>query len=380
MVNSPYGAYEIVEEWVSPGDLDFMRIEANITLALDAEKIGLGAYTPLRGFMSEGEFISVVKRMRLLNDLPWTIPIIFPPRRLPRDLKVGDEVLITHGGEPVALLNVEDIFKLDKGDLASSVYGTKDPGHPNVAEILHEFGEVSLGGRVRLVGRVQHSLSIHELTPRLVREELSRRGFGTVTCFQCRNPPHRGHEYMQRIALELTDGLVIHPVLGKLKVGDYRPEIIFYTYDYFIKNYYPVGRVLLTPLLISMRYAGPRAAVFLAIIRRNYGCTHMIVGRDIAGVNNYYNPYAAHELLSGLKEELGMEFLFFTEAFYCRRCGQVVTERSCGHDGERISISQTAIRKHLTSGYGVADEVMRHDVLERMLELGKELGGLFVEQ
>ena len=304
----PYGgrlvARELSEAARSNRDAelrDLVTITPSIDQLYDAEKIAIGAYSPLEGFMDSETVRSVTTTGRLLNGLPWSIPIHFP---VPTDaqgvasVRPGDEVGLLDGQRRlIAVLHVEESFPLDRKALALATYGTDDPKHPNVADLL-AGGDTAWAGRVDLVHRLLSPWERPEPTPQETRAEFARRGWGRVAAYQCRNPPHTAHEYIQRLTLERedVDGLLIHPVVGRLKKGDYRPEVILDAYDALVRNYYPADRVMMAPLTITMRYGGPKAALFLAIVRRNYGCGVYIVGRDQAGVGKYYEPYACHRI------------------------------------------------------------------------------------
>jgi len=311
----------------------------------DTEKIGIGAYSPLEGFMNEETFSSVISEGRLPNGLPWTIPIILAPgneRAKPAlEVREGDDLALLDWQEsPFAILHVGQKFSFSKELLASSVYGTRDAKHPNVSDILEKYGSTALGGKISLIRRLRLPGGRAEPTPRETRRLFRDRGWRNVVAYQCRNPPHTAHEYLQRCALENADidGLFIHPVVGRLKRGDYRPEIILEAYEAAVERYYPKKRVLLSPLYISMRYAGPKAALFLAIVRKNYGATHYIVGRDQAGVGNYYEPSACHRIFDD-------------------------NDNTCPHPSEsRLSVSQTKLRGLLSEGKELPSEIIRPEV------------------
>jgi len=336
----------------------------------DADKIGVGAYSPLEGFMGVDEYLSVLERNTLGSGLPWTIPIILTPNsktdsRVVSEARPSDTIVLRGlNDEPFALLELEEKFGFDKSYYAEKVYGTKDTAHPNVAD-LAEFGEVALAGRVRLIRRLNVPSMKFEFTPEETRERFKRMGWRSVAGYQARNPPHTAHEYIQRVTLERedVDAIFIQPVVGKLKRGDYKPEVIMKAYEVFVKNYYPENRVLLGSLSIAMRYAGPKASLFLAIVRRNYGCSHFIVGRDQAGVGNYYDPYACHRIFD--EYDVGVIPLRYQETFYCRICGWMASSKVCPHPEEyHESTSQTRIRKLLTEGKPLPTEILRPEVAE----------------
>lgn len=333
----------------------------------DAEKVGIGAYSPLEGFSGRGEFETITSKTTLENGLPWSMPIVLAPSgdgaRTVQSLSVGETVILNdHTGRPLALMEVEDKYSLPKAVFAESVYGTKDAAHPNVAEIS-SMGETALGGKIELLRRLQTPFSAYELTPEQSRAAFREKGWSNVAAYQARNPPHLAHEYIQRVTLERddVDGIFIHPVVGKLKQGDYRPEVIMEAYNVFVSGYYRTECVLLGSLSISMRYAGPKAVLFYAIVRRNYGCSHYIVGRDQAGVGSYYDPYAGHRIFDEF--DVGVTPIKYNETFYCSQCKGMTSVKVCPHPASsRVNTSQTRIRKILAEGGEIPHEIIRPEV------------------
>ncbi len=334
----------------------------------DAEKIGLGAYSPLTGFMGSEVVEAVRAHGTLPGGLPFPIPIVYAPPAGPdletlRALKPGDEVGLLDGQDRLfALLRLEERFPLDRAAIAQSAFGTTDPRHPNVADLL-AWGEEAYAGPIELLERLDHAAGSLELSPRETREEFARRGWSTVAAYQCRNPPHTAHEYLQRLTLEReeVDGLFIQPVVGRLKKGDYRPDVILAAYRELIRAYYPANRVFLSSLSVTMRYAGPKAALFYAIVRKNFGCSHYIVGRDQAGVGSYYDPYACHRIFD--RFDIGVTPLRYEETFFCHRCGWMATPKTCAHDAaERVATSQTRIRQALANREPLPTEIIRPEV------------------
>jgi len=334
----------------------------------DTEKIGIGAYSPLEGFMDSATLDSVLRTGRLPSGLPWTMPVLLP---IPSDtdaktlarLQAGEEVALLDAGRRfIGLLHVDERFRYDKKILAQSVYGTNDPAHPNVQDLL-AAGEETLAGTVDLVNRLTLPTERSELTPAESRALFAQKRWKNVAAYQCRNPPHTAHEYIQRVTLERedVDGIFIHPVVGRLKKGDYRPEVILQAYEALVAHYYPADRVVLSPLTISMRYAGPKAALFLAIVRKNYGCGLYIVGRDQAGVGRFYAPTAAHRIFD--EYDIGVTPLRYEESFFCRTCGWMASGKTCAHPpSDRIDTSQTRIRKGLSEGGELPVELLRPEV------------------
>lgn len=336
------------------------RIEVDWTTILDAEKIAVGAFSPLEGFMCREDYTSVIYKERLANEVVWTIPIILCPSgkentNIIRELREGDDLVLWHNGKPFALMHLEEKFGYNKKEMAIQVYGTTDRSHPNVSDI-YNLGEIALGGTIDLLHRVSQ-----EPTPLETRETFKKQHWKTIAGYQTRNPPHMVHEYLQRNVMEKVDGLLIHPVIGKLKSDDFPPEAIVESYIFLIDNYYPKNRVYFNTLSIGMRYAGPKAAIFLALIRKNYGCTHFVIGRDMAGIGGLYEPYGAHEMFD--ESDLGIEPIKFKEAFYCKRCDLLVTTRTCGHgDEDRVSMSMTKLRETIKQKVMPSEKTMRPEI------------------
>lgn len=349
---------------------DLLRLVPFIDQVYDAEKIGIGAYSPLEGFQDQATLDSVLRAGTLPNGLPWTMPIVLTPtgsasEAVVRAARPGDEIGLTDSsGQVFALLHLETKFPFPRSDVARSVYGTTDPKHPNVADLL-ATGETALSGRIDLLRRLNLPTGPNELTPAETRAEFVRRGWKNVAGYQTRNVPHTAHEYLQRCTLERDDidGLFVHPVLGRLKKGDYRPEIILEAYQALVRNYYPANRVLLASLSITMRYGGPKATLFLAIVRKNYGCGSYIVGRDQAGVGSYYDPYACQRIFD--EHPIGVQVLKYAETFFCRVCGSMATARTCAHSpDQRLNTSQTFLREALAKGEPLPSEIIRPEVAQ----------------
>lgn len=334
----------------------------------DAEKIGIGAYSPLKGFSGAGEFESITVKTALENGLPWSMPIVLAPAgrenaSTVEKLSTGETALLEDfTGKPLALLDVEEKFVLEKEQFAKRVYGTSDAKHPNVKEI-QEMGPVAIAGGIRLLRRLDSPFSRFELTPRESREHFSRMGWENVAAYQARNPPHLAHEYIQRVTLERddVDAIFIQPVVGKLKRGDYRPEVIMEAYEAFVSKYYRKESILLASLSISMRYAGPKAVLFYAIVRRNYGCSMYIIGRDQAGVGDYYDPYAGHRIFDEF--DTGVQPIRYRETYYCSVCRGMTSGKVCPHpESARVNTSQTKIRRILAEGGEIPHEIIRPEV------------------
>jgi sulfate adenylyltransferase len=332
----------------------------------DAEKIAIGAFSPLTGFMTLEQVKSVVDEFRLPSGEVWSMPILCPvPDEFVDKVKSAKEVALTdQHGQPIATVQVRDVFRPDKRWLVKGVFGTDDEKHPGVAKVLGE-PDWYLGGEVTLLQPPENPYRQWERTPSQTRAYFERMGWQTVVGFQTRNAPHRAHEYLQRCALEFCDGLLIQPIMGTKKGDDFPTEAIMTAYEVLVRQFYPADRVLLSGITTWMRYGGPREAVFHALFRKNYGCTHFIVGRDHAGVGNFYDPYAAHRIFDELPD-LGITILKVTAAFYCERCGCLATEKTCGHPEARRNISMTALRTMLRNGEMPPSELIRPEIAETL--------------
>lgn len=335
-------------------------------LAKEVQNIAYGVFSPLEGFLTKKDYVSVLNKGRLSNDIPWTIPIVLD---VSPDSKVkeGNDVVLSDDGRPIAIMHIEDICRYDREELAQKVFGTTDLGHPGVAKV-YSMKEFLLGGKIDLIDEAKIPFAEYYLKPQATRLLFEEKGWTTVVAFQTRNIPHVGHEYLQKTALTLTDGLFINPVIGKKKQGDFKDELILKTYQALINNYYPRDRVVMSILPMEMRYAGPREAIHHAIIRKNFGCTHFIVGRDHAGVGNYYPPYAAQEVFKEFPD-LGITPIFFKSFFYCKKCLSVVSEKTCPHGNQdHVEFSGTKIREILLRKEVPPKEMMRPEVSKIILD------------
>jgi len=345
---------------------DLLNIEIGKELARDIENIAMGLFSPLEGFLNRRDLNSVVNEKRLANGIPWTIPILLDvDRELLQGVDEGDNVVLSCR-EFRALLSLEEVYSYDKNWLAQGIYGTLDDAHPGVARI-YRMKDVLVGGKIQLLQGLENPFEECRLTPRETRALFDTRGWGSVVGFQTRNVPHLGHEYLQKTALSHVDGLFINPVIGRKKVGDFKDEVILKSYEALIDNYYPRERVVLGIFQTEMRYAGPREAIFHAIVRKNFGCTHFIVGRDHAGVANYYPPYAAQEIFKEFPD-LGITPLFFKSFFYCSKCLSVANEKTCPHVGARVEFSGTHLRKSLINGEDLPCPMIRAEVAKIISE------------
>lgn len=336
--------------------------------ASEVEMLGIGAYWPLTGFMTSDDYRSVLEKMRLQSGEVFPLPVTLRvSREEARGLKAGEPAaLLVPDGTPVAELRVAEVYEASKEREAELAYGTTEEAHPGVAR-LYAQGEVLVGGEVLLMQPVPHDdFPEHRLTPLQARALFAERGWKTVVGFQTRNPIHRAHEYLQKCALEMVDGLFIHPIVGETKGDDVPAAVRMSCYLKLIENYFPQERVILGVNPASMRYAGPREAVLHALVRRNYGCTHFIVGRDHAGVGNYYGTFDAHRIFDSFSvEELGITPIFFDHAFYCTRCGNMATAKTCPHPaGDRVFLSGTKVREMLQQGSPLPPEFTRLEISE----------------
>ncbi len=349
---------------------ELIKININIFKSIDIEDIAYGAFSPLEGFMTQEDYTSVLDIMRLSNDLPWTIPIVLDVDRSEiAGLREGDDIALVNNGVVLAIMKIEEIYKWDKKEYALKVYKTTDIEHPGVKRVM-SMKELLVGGPIDVLNTLENPFENYTLWPLETRVLFRERGWKTIVAFQTRNVPHRGHEFVQKSALTFTDGLLVHPLMGWKKPGDYKDIVILEAYKALIKHYFPRDVVVLAALRMNMNYAGPREAVHHAIVRKNFGATHFIVGRDHAGVGDYYGPYEAWEIFREFPD-LGITPLFIREAYYCRKCGGMVTEKTCPHGEEyRIKISGTRIRRMLREGKIPPPEMMRPEVAQVVLSFG----------
>jgi sulfate adenylyltransferase len=339
--------------------------------AADLEMLAVGAMSPLNGFMLEKDYRSVLEEMRLASGLVWSMPITLS--LTDDDVKrIGgaDVVTLTIGDEPVALLEMEQVYRRDRNEEAASVFQTTDSTHPGV-RALEEAGDYLAGGALRVLRLPRHgTFPEHRMTPRETRKVFTERGWRRVVGFQTRNPVHRAHEYLQKCALEVVDGLLLHPLVGETKEDDVPADVRMRCYQVLLDEYYPRDRVLLSVFPAAMRYAGPKEAIFHAIVRKNYGCTHFIVGRDHAGVGDYYGSFDAHRIFERFDpDELGIIPLFFDHAFWCYRCEGMATVKICPHgDEDRLTLSGTRVREMLRAGERPPIEFTRPEVADILIE------------
>ncbi|MFX0014096.1 MAG: sulfate adenylyltransferase [Promethearchaeota archaeon] len=347
---------------------EFEQIAIDLETYIEIENIAIGTFSPLEGYMTKQEFESVLKTSRLTTGLAWTIPITFDMNETQATkIEKDNQVVLTYQGEPVALFDLEDKFQPNKKKWVQAVFGTTDQKHPGVNRIFSKE-TTFLGGTIDLLKRPEVPFPQYHLTPKESRVLFRAKGWKTVVGFQTRNAPHIGHEYVQKAALTFVDGLFINPVIGKKKQGDFKDDVILKSYQELIDNYYLKQRAVLVTLLTEMRYAGPKEAILHAIMRKNYGCTHFIVGRDHAGVGDYYPPFAAQDIFDDFPD-LDIVPLFFRSFSHCTKCGSVVNEKICPHPPEyHINFSGTKIRESLIKGKRPPKEQMRPEVADVILK------------
>lgn len=348
------------------------EFEINTNLSEDILNIANGVFSPLEGFLCNNDLENVITEKRLADDTPWTIPILLDFNKDDlKEIKEGDSILLTNKENGLrALLDINEIYTYNKKMLAQEIYLTQETSHPGVANV-YNMKQLLIGGKISLLASKTRKFDEYNLTPKETRFLFKEKGWQEIVAFQTRNPPHIGHEYVQKTALTFVDGLFINPIIGKKKSGDFKDEVILSSYDTLMKHYYLKDRAVMSILRTSMKYAGPREAIHHAIMRKNFGCTHFIVGRDHAGVGDYYGPYDAHDIFSEFPD-LRIIPVFFRSFSRCTKCGGVVNDKICPHDQKyHINFSGKKIRELLRNGEIPPEDMMRKEVAETILKFDK---------
>lgn len=345
------------------------KLKINDDSWLEAGNLERGIFSPLKGFLNQANYLSVVQKMRLENGMVWTLPVTLevPEEEVDQVKNHKEVVLINESGEEVGSLLVEDLYRVNYDNDIKAVFGTTDLSHPGVKKEI-ERSPFRVGGQVKIHKFFPVPFPDYDYDPEEMRKMKTEKGWNTMVGFQTRNPPHRAHEYLQRIGMEVSDGLLLQPIVGWKKQGDFTPKAVVSAYRIMAEQFYPKERVVLATLTVAMRYAGPREAVFHALIRKNFGCTHFIVGRDHAGVGGFYGKYEAQELCSKF-DDLGITILKLCGPYHCEVCGGIVTEKTCQHSETSNEVSGTKMRELLKSGQRPPEVSMRVEISDCLIKL-----------
>jgi sulfate adenylyltransferase len=364
---SPHGGVLVDRTGERPGDLDTLEV---VTLTgrevSDLDMLASGALSPLEGFLGRTDYDGVVESMHLAGGLPWALPVCLAVERGP----TGDRVaLADETGRKLAVLEVGEVYDYDKEREAENCFRTTDDAHPGVARLYAQKPRY-LSGRVTVFERPEPAFPELARDPAETRAAFAERGWKRVVGFQTRNPIHRAHEYLTKVALETVDGLLVHPLVGDTKGDDVPADVRVSCYRVLLDGYYPEDRVLLSAFPAAMRYAGPREAIWHAICRKNYGCSHFIVGRDHAGVGDYYGTYDAQLIFDDFEpHELDIEPMFFEHSFFCRACGTMASAKTCPHGGDdHVFLSGTKVRQMLSEGEVPPEQFTRREVAEALIQ------------
>ena len=368
MINAHGG--KLVNRVTSTDSSGLFSIDISADLANDVENIADGIFSPLEGFLNQQNFESVISKGKLANDIAWTIPIVLDvDEETSKKIKESGDVLLKNPeGTGIAILHVEEVYSFDKKNTTSGVYGTNDESHPGVAK-TYSMKDFLVGGKIDYIQKPNESeIRKYRMTPVETREAFEKAGWEKIVAFQTRNPPHVAHEILQKTAITTRDGVFVNPLIGKKKSGDFKDEVIIKAYETMIENYYPENRCRLATLHTEMKYAGPKEAIHHAIMRQNYGCTHIIIGRDHAGVGNFYDPFAAQKIFEEYPE-LDISPIFFPAFFYCRKCLTFTNPKVCPHDAEsREQISGTKLRSMIQEGKAPSEFILRPEVAKVIID------------
>lgn len=363
------------QDWIQKAP-SLSRITLNDRELSDLDMIACGALSPLTGFMRSKDYHAVLNDMHLANGLPWSLPITLSVTKANAEkYKEGEDLALYDSQDNlIAVLHLKEKFEYNQKEEAEKVYKTTEETHPGVAA-LYAQGEIYLGGPVSVINRVKYADFVkYRKDPAQLRKIFHDKGWKRVVGFQTRNPIHRAHEYLQKCALETVDGLLIHPLVGATKADDIPASVRMQCYEALLENYYPADRVQISVFPAAMRYAGPREAIFHAIVRKNYGCTHFIVGRDHAGVGNYYGTYDAQYIFDEFEvEELKIQPMFFEHSFFCKKCEGMGSSKTCPHGKEdHVFLSGTKVREMLAKGIEPPHEFTRHEVAQILINTMKK--------
>jgi len=376
---APHGG-ELINRLVAEERKSALEQEANNLYSIqignrfvsDCEMIAVGGFSPLTGFMTKAEVDSVVEEMKLPNGLVWGLPVVLPAKEEDfGQINVGDSIALKDAEDRlIAIMQVSEKFDVDLENYCQKVYKTTDAAHPGV-NVIQEAGSSFLAGDIELINRpVRENIDTkYFLDPAQTRAEFEERGWNTVVAFQTRNPIHRAHEYLLKCALEPVGGLLVHPLVGETKSDDIPADVRMRCYEVLMDNYFNLEKTMISVLPAAMRYAGPREAIHHMIVRKNYGCTHLIIGRDHAGVGDYYGTYEAQELVDSVADDLGIVPIKFEHSFYCNKCENMGSSKTCPHPAEdHVFLSGTKVRAMLQEGQRPPKEFSRPEVADILIE------------